>query len=164
MSNANGSATCVKVYTFDREQLHAAGTSPAAYCPDISPDERAYVDGQVIQERVRAYRRDHPRVSVAQAQAAVFQADPALRRRYALAMLRSGETVERLPWTTPAQGGAPSAGLDAAIRRREAGLEVLARARARIARSRSGTLNMEQAIRLELAADPELTKRYLGRG
>jgi len=39
----------------------------------------------------------------------------------------------------------------------------MAKARDPLARSPGGALTLEDAIRLELAADPDLCKRYLGR-
>ncbi len=107
--------------------------------------------GAEVDRLVRQYCHAHPAVGYEGAYRIVLAAHPALKHTYVAYQMEN----------IPPGGDAPSEGwpgVDAL--RNSAGAMLTQRARARIVRE---NLDFETAFRLECQAEPELTKRYLGR-
>ncbi|OGB95056.1 MAG: hypothetical protein A2Z31_04155 [candidate division NC10 bacterium RBG_16_65_8] len=116
--------------------------------PDVSPD-CAVSASEIVRATVAALRQKAPTLSYAAALRQALDADPGLKRAYA----------EGATWVT-SESDAPKDGLEAAARRREAGVELTRRAKGRAAMD---NVPFADALRAETAADPGLCTRYLGR-
>ncbi len=157
-------AEALKVYTLDASVLHM-GTIVDEEWDDEGASVRretasmksgtvlaSYegLPGDIVMQRVAAYRVNHPQVSVEMATKSVLDLDPLLKQAYVQA-----------PWITiPPTGGSPMQEPINAGVFQEAQAEVHRRATARAAKD---GLDYEVALRLVLGEDDVLRRQYLGR-
>ncbi len=108
--------------------------------------------GDILHCRAIGVRRARPEWSYAEAVAYCLQVDPALKRAYAA-------TPTPVP---PADATVVVSEESAAARRKAAGDEVLRRARSWLAARAGQGGTLDEAVRVVVAADAQLARRYLG--